>query len=52
MTYHNALMTQLTSLVTNVGSLRKKLKDVDETVMKVIFSDGMVNITGINLILS
>ena len=35
MTYHDALMTQLTSLVKIVRTLRERLKAVDETDIKV-----------------
>jgi vacuolar protein sorting-associated protein 54 len=35
MTYHDALMNQLTGLVNHVGSLRSRLQQVDNTVFKV-----------------
>ncbi len=36
MTYHDALMTQLKSLVGLVTTLRARLRDVDESALKVI----------------
>ena len=35
MTYHDALMNQLTTLVTHVRKLRQRLQQVDNTVYKV-----------------
>ena len=36
MTYHDALMTQLTTLVNHVRKLRQRLQHVDESSYKVI----------------